>query len=120
MHDRAPRTTSHFTYYVPRLKHLVMQIVETHSGEHLAVIRELFVEYAKAIQVDLCFQDFDRELAELPGRYAQPEGRLLLALDGTKVAGCVALRKIGDGICEMKRLYVRPAFRGKPALSTNR
>jgi putative acetyltransferase len=89
-----------------------MQIVEN-SGEHLAVIRELFVEYAKAIQVDLCFQDFDRELAELPGRYAPPEGRLLLSLDGTKAAGCVALRKIGDGICEMKRLYVRPAFRGK-------
>jgi ribosomal protein S18 acetylase RimI-like enzyme len=90
-----------------------MQIVETHSGEHLVVIRELFLEYAKAIQVDLCFQNFDRELTELPGRYAPPEGRLLLALDGTKAAGCVALRKIGDGICEMKRLYVRPAFRGK-------
>src|SRR6187401_3275807 len=110
MHDQAPRTTSHLTCRIPRLKQQVMQIVEN-SGEHLAVIRELFVEYAKAIQVDLCFQDFDRELAELPGRYVPPEGRLLLSLDGTKAAGCVALRKIGDGICEMKRLYVRPVFR---------
>jgi putative acetyltransferase len=90
-----------------------MQIKEAHSGEHLAAIRELFVEYAKAIQVDLCFQNFDRELTELPGRYAPPEGRLLLALDGKITAGCVALRKIGDGICEVKRLYVRPAFRGQ-------
>lgn len=90
-----------------------MQIKEAHSGEHLAAIRELFVEYAKAIQVDLCFQNFDRELTELPGRYAPPEGKLLLALEGEITAGCVALRKIGDGVCEVKRLYVRPAFRGQ-------
>ncbi|HEU0038281.1 MAG TPA: GNAT family N-acetyltransferase, partial [Verrucomicrobiae bacterium] len=58
-------------------------------------------------------QDFERELTALPGRYAPPAGSLLLALDGTNAAGCAALRNIGDGICEMKRLYVRPAFRGK-------
>lgn len=90
-----------------------MKISQAHSGEHLAAIHELFVEYAKAIQVDLCFQNFERELAELPGRYAPPEGRLFLALDGANAAGCVALRKIGDGICEMKRLFVRHAFRRK-------
>lgn len=90
-----------------------MQILEAHFTEHLPAIRELFLEYANAIAVDLCFQSFDRELRELPGRYAPSEGRLLLALDGTKAAGCVASRKIGDGICEMKRLYVRPTFRGK-------
>jgi len=90
-----------------------MQILEPHSAGYLPSIRELFVEYANSIEVDLCFQGFEGELAELPGRYAPPYGRLLLALDGVNAAGCVALRKIGDGFCEMKRLYVRPAFRGK-------
>jgi putative acetyltransferase len=109
-----------FTFHASRS---TMQILEAHFTEHLPAIRELFLEYANAIPVDLCFQNFDRELTELPGRYAPPEGRLLLALDGTKTAGppcsrtvaagCVALRKIGGGICEMKRLYVRPAFKGK-------
>lgn len=90
-----------------------MPIIEVCTPDRLPTVRELFVEYVKATAVDLCFQNFDRELTELPGRYAPPEGRLLLALDGTKATGCVALRKISDGICEMKRLYVRPAFRGK-------
>ena len=90
-----------------------MQILEAHSTEHLPTVRELFTEYARAIKVDLRFQSFDRELTELPGLYAPPEGRLLLALEGSQAAGCVALRKIGDGICEMKRLYVRPVFRHK-------
>jgi len=90
-----------------------MPIIEVCAPDRLPTVRELFIEYAKAIAVDLCFQDFDRELVELPGRYAPPAGSLLLALDGANAAGCVALRNIGDGICEMKRLYVRPAFRGK-------
>jgi ribosomal protein S18 acetylase RimI-like enzyme len=90
-----------------------MQLIAATSAEHLSVIRELFLEYASSIEVDLCFQSFDRELAELPGRYALPEGRLVLAREHLQSAGCVALRKIGDGICEMKRLYVRPAFRGQ-------
>ena len=90
-----------------------MPIIEVCAPDRLATVRELFIEYAQAIAVDLCFQDFERELTELPGRYAPPAGSLLLALDGANAAGCVALRNIGDGICEMKRLYVRPAFRGK-------
>ena len=90
-----------------------MPIIEVCAPDRLPAVHELFIEYAKAIAVDLCFQDFDRELVELPGRYVPPAGSLLLALDGTNAAGCVALRKIGDGICEMKRLYVRPAFRGQ-------
>ena len=90
-----------------------MPIIEVCERDRLPTVRELFVEYAQAIAVDLCFQGFERELTELPGRYAPPAGSLLLALDGANAAGCVALRNIGDGICEMKRLYVRPAFRGK-------
>ena len=88
-----------------------MQIVARHTPEHLSAVRELFAEYARGLEVDLCFQGFERELAELPGRYAPPTGRLLLAYKSADLAGCVALRAVGDGICEMKRLYVRPQFR---------
>src|SRR5688572_10486850 len=90
-----------------------MELIEVRSPKHLRMIRRLFLEYANAIEVDLCFQGFEHELAELPGRYAAPEGHLLLALDERTPAGCVGLRKIADGDCEMKPLFVRPAFRGK-------
>ena len=89
-----------------------MQIIAAHSAGFLPAVRELFIEYANSIEIDLCFQSFDRELAELPGKYALPEGRLFLAMENESAAGCVALRKIEDGVCELKRLYVRPAFRG--------
>ncbi len=82
------------------------------SAEQVAQARELFLEYANWLGFSLCFQNFDRELAELPGKYAPPKGRLLLAQQNGETAGCVALRPILDGACEMKRLYVRPAFRG--------
>ena len=89
-----------------------MHLVAGHTPESLPVLRELFVEYADATGLDFCFQKFDQELAELPGRYAPPSGRLFVAMHDGRAAGCVALRKLEGATCEMKRLYVRPAFRG--------
>jgi ribosomal protein S18 acetylase RimI-like enzyme len=74
--------------------------------------RALFEEYAAWLGLNLCFQNFDKELSELPGDYVPPSGRLFLATDTDQMAGCVAIRKIADDTCEMKRLFVRPAFRG--------
>jgi putative acetyltransferase len=89
------------------------RIYPAKSDAQIEHIRELFLEYAKSLGFSLCFQGFDKELAGLPGDYAPPEGRLYLAEYEGKLAGCAALHKSGAGIAEMKRLYLRPEFRGK-------
>ena len=91
----------------------MVTLVEATAPELVSVSRRLLEEYAAGIGVDLCFQNFDEELAGLPGKYAPPEGRLILAKSDGGYAGCVALRKLEDGICEMKRLYVCPESRGQ-------
>lgn len=86
------------------------------TPEEIETVRDIFREYADGLGVDLCFQRFDRELAELPGEYAAPRGALFIAKVDGKLAGCCALRAIDNAdylnAAEMKRLYVRPAFRG--------
>ena len=90
-----------------------MRIIGAETAEHIEQTRELFREYEAWLGLDLCFQNFEKELAELPGAYAPPTGRLLLAFENDQLAGCVALRKLSDGVCEMKRLFLRPQFHGK-------
>ena len=91
----------------------MLEIIEVREPADVARAKDLFLEYADWVGVDLCFQGFQAELDGLPGRYAPPHGRLLLARDGGQDVGCVALRPMEEeGTCEMKRLYVRPSHRG--------
>ena len=89
------------------------QLIEAKTPEQMEQVKQLFIEYANWLDIDLSFQDFQAELASFPGDYATPKGCVLLALDGDQPAGCVALREFERGVCEMKRMYVREAFRGK-------
>jgi putative acetyltransferase len=94
-----------------------IRLLDTDNPLELDALRELFLSYATSIQVDLCFQNFDAELQSLPGDYAAPRGALLVAVVSGQFAGCCALRPLDTSdypnACEMKRLYVNPAYRGQ-------
>ena len=89
------------------------EIIHAETKEHINHTKLLFMEYAFSLDFSLCFQDFDNEIETLPGKYSPPDGFILLALIDKKCAGCIALKRLGDDICEMKRLYIRPEFRNK-------
>ena len=93
----------------------MMTLVQVETPQQIEEVRRLLREYEASLNVSLCFQGFEKELAELPGDYAPPRGRLLLGCDGNQPAGCVALRGLDEETCEMKRLYLRPEFRGQGA-----
>lgn len=90
----------------------MIRIIDGSTPGRIAQVKQLLEEYASWIEISLCFQGFDKELANLPGDYGPPQGRLLLAVDEEILVGCVALRPLKENVCEMKRLYVRPEFRG--------
>jgi len=88
-----------------------IRLTHVQSGLGLEDIRALFLEYARGLNFNLCFQNFDRELEELPGAYGLPHGRLILCEVDGRPAGCIAVKPLEAGVCELKRLFVRPEFR---------
>lgn len=90
----------------------MIRILEATSDELIAATKGLFMEYADSLDFDLSFQNFDEEMESFPEQYSPPAGCLYLALAGDQAVGCVGIRRFGERICEMKRLYVKPHFRG--------
>jgi ribosomal protein S18 acetylase RimI-like enzyme len=93
----------------------MFRVVPADTPELIAQVHDLIKEYSGSLGIDLCFEGIEKELTELPGEYAPPTGRLLAAVTGGRADGCVALRKVTDQICELRRLYVRPNLRGHGA-----
>jgi putative acetyltransferase len=92
----------------------MLSIIQAENPQQIATARELMIEYATVLGVDLCFQNFDEEVRTLPGKYAPPAGRIFLADWNGQAAGVIAMRPLEEaGVCEMKRLFVRATFRGK-------
>ena len=90
-----------------------IELIQAATPEEIAVARGIFREYEAWLGLDLCFQGFEEELRNLPGKYEPPWGRLYLAYADGELGGCIALRSLRDGVCEMKRLFVREEFRGR-------
>ena len=90
----------------------MIDLIQAQTASQIDDARRLFREYETWLGLDLCFQGFEEELQNLPGKYSMPEGRLLVSYVEDSPAGCIALRKLSDGVCEMKRLFVRDDFRG--------
>ncbi|WP_227851611.1 GNAT family N-acetyltransferase [Clostridioides sp. ES-S-0123-01] len=93
-------------------QNVILKFVEANDLENLENVKILFTEYSNSLNIDLCFQDFNNELKTLPGKYKKPSGSLILAFVDENLAGCVALKKLENDVCELKRLYVRDKFRG--------
>jgi putative acetyltransferase len=91
----------------------MLTILPAVNPEDIEIVRGLFREYERSLGVDLGYQGFDEEVASLPGAYAPPRGALFIAMDGDEASGCVAMRSLGEDLCEMKRLYLRPSSRGR-------
>jgi putative acetyltransferase len=91
----------------------ILQLIDSPTDPQLPALRELLMEYQRWLGIDLCFQDFEREMAELPGAYAPPDGRLYIAWLGSELAGCIALRRHDTHSGEMKRLYLRAVYQGQ-------